>query len=85
MANPATAAEGLNLYVANNVVYYSNSFKLGDRQQSEDRAHRIGQDKNVLYYDLVAENTLDNKIIKVLIEKQELANIITGDNIREWL
>ena len=85
VANPATAAEGLNLYVANNVVYYSNSFKLGDRQQSEDRAHRIGQDKNVLYYDLVAENTLDNKIIKVLIEKQELANIITGDNIREWL
>jgi SNF2 family DNA or RNA helicase len=39
----------------------------------------------VLYFDLIAENTLDNKIIKVLLEKQELANIITGDNIKEWL
>jgi SNF2 family DNA or RNA helicase len=85
VANPATAAEGLNLFVASTVIYYSNSFKLGDRQQSEDRAHRIGQKNNVLYYDLVAENTLDNKIIKVLLEKQELANIITGDNIKEWL
>ena len=85
VANPATAAEGLNLYVANNVIYYSNSFKLGERQQSEDRCHRIGQDKNVLYYDLVAENTLDFKIIQILINKQELANLITGDNIKEWL
>ena len=85
VANPATAAEGLNLFVASTVIYYSNSFKLGDRQQSEDRAHRIGQKNNVLYYDLVAENTLDNKIIKVLLEKQELANIITGDNYKEWL
>ena len=85
VANPATASEGLNLFVANNVIYYSNSFKYGERQQSEDRAHRIGQKNNVLYFDLIAENTLDNKIIKVLLEKQELANIITGDNIKEWL
>ena len=85
VANPATAAEGLNLYVSSNVVYYSNSFKYGDRNQSEDRAHRIGQTENVLYYDLIAEKTLDSKIIKVLINKQELAYFITGDNFREWL
>ena len=85
IANPATAAEGLNLYVASTVIYYSNSFKYGDRTQSEDRAHRIGQSENVLYYDLIAENTLDSKIIKVLLDKQELANIITGDNLKEWL
>ena len=85
IANPATAAEGLNLYVASTVIYYSNSFKYGDRKQSEDRAHRIGQSENVLYYDLIAENTLDSKIIKVLLDKQELANIITGDNLKEWL
>tara|TARA_R100000808_G_scaffold18701_1_gene40882 strand:- start:223 stop:1665 length:1443 start_codon:yes stop_codon:yes gene_type:complete len=85
VANPATAAEGLNLYVSSNVIYYSNSFKYGDRNQSEDRAHRIGQTENVLYYDLIAEKTLDSKIIKVLVSKQELANFITGDNFREWL
>jgi SNF2 family DNA or RNA helicase len=85
VANPATAAEGLNLYVSSSVVYYSNSFKYGDRNQSEDRAHRIGQTENVLYYDLIAEKTLDSKIIKVLVNKQELANYITGDNFREWL
>ena len=70
----AAVAE-LIVFVANNVIYYSNSFKYGERQQSEDRAHRIGQKNNVLYFDLIAENTLDNKIIKVLLEKLELANI----------
>ena len=67
------------------MIYYTNSFKYGDRRQSEDRAHRIGQTENVLYYDLIAEKTLDSKIIKVLSSKQELANIITGDNLKEWL
>ncbi len=85
VANPATASEGLNLFMANNVIYYTNNFKLGERQQSEDRAHRIGQNKSVIYYDLIANNTIDQKIIKSLTDKKELASMITGDSIREWL
>ena len=85
VANAATASEGLNLFIANNVIYYTNNFKLGERQQSEDRAHRIGQDKNVMYYDLIASNTIDQKIIKALTDKMELASMITGDSIKEWL
>jgi len=34
--------------------------------QSEDRAHRIGQDKSVTYIDIIAEETVDNKIVKSL-------------------
>ena len=85
VANPATASEGLNLFMANNVIYYTNNFKLGERQQSEDRAHRIGQENNVIYYDLIANDTIDQKIIKSLTDKKELASMITGDSVKEWL
>mgnify|MGYP003315511094 CR=1 FL=1 len=83
VANPATASEGLNLFVANNVIYYSNSFKYGERQQSEDRAHRIGQKNNVLYFDLIAENTLDNKIIKRMAQKYDLPIIDLFSKFKE--
>lgn len=71
-----TAAKGgigLNLTCATTVVYYSNTFNAGDRWQSEDRAHRIGQKDNVLYIDLQAEDTIDDKIIRALHNKKDLS------------
>lgn len=79
------AAYGLTLTAASTVVYYSNTFSLDERLQNEDRAHRIGQKNNVLYVDMIAENTLDEHIVKALRSKKEIADIITGDDIRNWI
>lgn len=85
VGNPACGATGLTLHAAKTMVYYSNSFKLIDRLQSEDRAHRIGQDQSVLYIDLVAEDTVDSKIVDSLRSKHQIAAQIQGDKLREWL
>jgi SNF2 family DNA or RNA helicase len=85
VANPAAAGEGLTLTEATVVVYYSNTFKLAERLQSEDRAHRIGQKKSVLYVDLVCPDTIDERIVTALRKKLEIANVITGDNLKEWI
>jgi len=85
VGNPAAGATGLTLTAAKMVIYYSNSFKLIDRLQSEDRAHRIGQTNQVLYVDLVGEDTVDEKIVTALREKFNIASQITGDRMKEWL
>jgi SNF2 family DNA or RNA helicase len=85
VANPAAAATGLTLHKAATVVYYSNSFNLEHRLQSEDRAHRIGQERTVLYIDLVARGTVDSKIVTALRKKLNIASKITGDTLAKWL
>ena len=85
VANPATAGFGLNLQVANTVIYYSNSYNLEHRLQSEDRCHRIGQKKNVHYIDITTLGTVDNKIIKSLKAKKDIATQVMGDQWKEWL
>lgn len=67
------------------VVYYSNNYDLEHRMQSEDRAHRAGQTRRVTYVDLVARGTVDEKIIRALREKINMASAITGDGWRRWL
>lgn len=85
VGNPSTGGRGITLTAADHVVYYSNSYSLEHREQSEDRAHRIGQHNPVTYTDLVAEGTVDERIIKALRQKINLATTVTGDNYREWL
>ena len=85
VANPATAGFGLNLQVANTVIYYSNNYNLEHRIQSEDRAHRIGQTRNVNYIDITTLKTVDSKIIKSLRNKKNIATQVMGDEWKEWL
>lgn len=82
----AKGGPGLTLHRAKQVVYYSNSFKLIDRLQSEDRAHRAGMDHHpVNYIDLVVPDTVDEKIVANLRDKVEIASQITGDRLKEWI
>jgi len=53
--------------------------------QSEDRAHRIGQKKNVTYIDLIAEDTVDEKIVKALRDKINIASEVMGEELRDWI
>jgi SNF2 family DNA or RNA helicase len=85
VGNPAAAGEGLTLHAAQTVVYYNVSFRLTDRLQSEDRAHRIGQEHSVTYVDIVASGTVDVHIVRALRDKQDLAAIVTGDKIKDWI
>ena len=85
VGNPRTGGYGLTLTAATLVVYYSNSFDLEVRLQSEDRAHRIGQKHNVTYVDLMSPRTVDEKIVKALRSKIDIANQVLGEDIRAWL
>jgi len=85
VATPGAGGLGNTWTQADLVVYYSNSYDLELRAQSEDRAHRFGQTKSVTYVDLVARGTVDEKILSVLRKKINLAATITGEAWREWV
>jgi len=79
IGQPKAGGIGLTLTNAETVIYYSNDFNSETRKQSEDRAHRIGTKKNVVYIDIVAENTIDESIARALQRKENLAATILGD------
>jgi SNF2 family DNA or RNA helicase len=85
VGQPQSGGIGLTLTAADYAVYYSNSFDLETRLQSEDRCHRIGTKNNVTYIDLEAPKTVDTKIIKALRSKKNLADVITKDPISLFL
>jgi SNF2 family DNA or RNA helicase len=76
VGNAATGGVGLNMTKAELVVYYSNSFSFTDREQSEDRAHRIGQTKSVTYIDIIAEGTVDGLIVEALKSKKDVSEFV---------
>jgi len=80
-----TGGYGITLTQANTVIYYSNGYDLEKRLQSEDRAHRIGQTKSVTYVDLIAEDTVDEKIVKALRDKINIASEVLGEELKEWI
>lgn len=81
VGQPQSGGIGLTLTAAETVFYFSNDFNLETRLQSEDRAHRIGTRKNVVYIDIAAENTIDEQIARNLQRKQRTAAIVLGDEI----
>jgi SNF2 family DNA or RNA helicase len=85
IGNPQTGGYGITLTAANTVIYYSNGYDLEKRLQSEDRAHRIGQKKSVTYIDLIAEKTIDEKIVKALRKKIDIASQIMGEELKDWI
>ncbi len=85
VGNPRTGGYGLTLTQAKTVIYYSNSFDLEVRLQSEDRAHRIGQTDKVTYVDLITPGTVDEHIVKALRGKINIASQVLGEKLKEWL
>ena len=85
VGTPSTGGYGITLTSANTVIYYSNGYDLEKRLQSEDRAHRIGQKKTVTYIDLICEDTVDEKIVKALRDKINIASEVMGEELRDWI
>ena len=85
VGNPQTGGYGITLTAANNMIYYSNGYDLEKRLQSEDRAHRIGQKKSVTYVDFIAPKTVDEKIVKALRNKIDIASKVMGEELKSWI
>jgi SNF2 family DNA or RNA helicase len=67
------------------MIYYSNGYDLEKRQQSEARIDRIGQKKPMTYIDIIAEDTVDEKIVKSLRKKVNIATEIMGEKLKAWI
>lgn len=85
VATPDSMSEGHTLNEAKTMIYYSNSYKLKDRLQSEDRNHRAGQYAQVNIIDLVANNSKDIEIIEALRAKFDSASLVVDKKLRKWL
>jgi SNF2 family DNA or RNA helicase len=85
VGTPQTGGYGITLTQANTIIYYSNGYDLEKRLQSEDRAHRIGQKKTVTYVDLICEDTVDEKIVKALRDKINIASEVLGEDLKSWI
>ena len=85
VGTPSTGGYGITLTAANTVIYYSNGYDLEKRLQSEDRAHRIGQQKSVTYVDLICDETVDEKIVEALRKKINIASEVLGEELKSWI
>ena len=85
VGTPQTGGYGITLTAASNMIYYSNGYDLEKRLQSQDRIHRIGQKRNVTYIDILAEDTVDEKIVKALRKKINIASQVMGEELKQWI
>lgn len=79
LAQIDSAGLGLTLTAADTCVYYSTTFNYGTYTQSLARIHRIGQRNRCTYIHLLAEHTIDQKILAALSAKEEIAHTIVDD------
>lgn len=71
---------GLNLTGADIVIHYDPWWNVSAENQASDRVYRIGQTRNVQIYKLIAEGTIEERIIEMQERKAELSDIaVNGD------
>ena len=69
---------GLNLTAADIVIHYDPWWNVAAQNQATDRAYRIGQQNPVQVYKLIAQDTIEEKIVELQQAKQSLAETVTG-------
>ena len=85
IGTPQTGGYGITLTEANTMIYFSNGYDLEKRTQSEARINRIGQKRKMTYIDIIAEDTVDERIVKALNKKQNIASEIMGEELKSWI
>ncbi|KAM7307557.1 chromatin-remodeling ATPase INO80 isoform X1 [Ixodes scapularis] len=74
---------GINLTAADTVVFYDSDWNPTVDQQAMDRAHRLGQTKQVTVYRLVCKGTIEERILQRAREKSEIQRmVISGGNFK---
>lgn len=76
IANPMALGYGINLGIADTMIFVSNTYKYGDREQAEARADNLEKKTNALIIDIIADKTIDSKILKIIQKKATIAEII---------
>lgn len=71
---------GLNLTAADTVIHYDPWWNPAAENQATDRAHRMGQDKPVFVYKLIAAGSIEEKIVALQDKKAALANSILSED-----
>jgi len=78
-----TTGLGLTLTAASTAVFYSVDFNYANYSQARARIHRIGQRNACTYIHLVAKGTIDEKVLKALQRKEDVAKLLV-DNWRTF-
>ncbi|XP_049544407.1 chromatin-remodeling ATPase INO80-like [Anopheles darlingi] len=74
---------GINLTAADTVIFYDSDWNPTVDQQAMDRAHRLGQTKQVTVYRLICKGTIEERILQRAREKSEIQRmVINGDNFK---
>ena len=79
VATPASSKEGLTLTQANWCIFYDRSFSLDDYLQAQDRIHRISQKQTCHVINLIARNSIDEWVDRLLSAKHLAAQLGQGD------
>ena len=85
IGTPQTGGYGITLTGASTMIYYSNGYDLEKRMQSEARIDRIGQKMPMTYIDIMCEKTVDEKIVKALRKKVNIATQVMGEELKAWI
>jgi len=75
----ATAGLGITLTAASTLVFYSLDYSMSNFEQAKARIHRVGQKEPCTYIYLIAKGTVDEKVLKTLREKADLARMLVDD------
>ncbi|VEN49090.1 unnamed protein product [Callosobruchus maculatus] len=74
---------GINLTAADTVIFYDSDWNPTVDQQAMDRAHRLGQTKQVTVYRLICKGTIEERILQRAREKSEIQKlVISGGNFK---
>ena len=86
VSNPACGGVGFSLYVAHQMIFYSNGYDLKQRLQAEGRVLAKTQaSKKCIFLDMIADNTLDERVLSALLSKYEVESQLTGTEALKWL
>ncbi|CDU23390.1 related to INO80-ATPase with chromatin remodeling and helicase activity [Sporisorium scitamineum] len=69
---------GINLTAADTVIFYDHDWNPSNDSQAMDRAHRLGQTKQVTVYRLITKGTIDERIVRLARNKKEVQDIVVG-------
>lgn len=83
VAQIQTAGLGITLHAADTAVFYSVDFNYANYSQARARIHRIGQKNSCTYIHLLAKGTVDEKVMKALQKKEDMAKMVV-DNWRMY-
>ncbi len=72
---------GVNLTAADMVIHYDPWWNVAAQDQATDRAHRIGQDKQVTVFKLITKDTIEENILKLQASKQALAEQVVTEGM----